>query len=241
VFAKTLETAELIKLASNTFRDLNFAYANLLALIANEHNVNVHELINLANFRYERSQIDFPGLVGGPCLEKDAYILAQSCSGAEAKMILEGRKLNEDMISRAVQFVVSHDDCKSATLLLCGAAFKGRPVTSDTRGSFIFPLIEALGIAGIGNDQIHVLDPIVSSVAPGITVLNSFDQLSAHYDFMIQLTNHEIFDVPRFNQFSENCVSHVVSFWPRVISGDDISGSLYLGGFRHPAIGEPVR
>jgi len=228
--AETLETAELIKLASNTFRDLNFAYSNLLALIANEHHVNVNELIKLSNFRYERNTIAFPGLVGGPCLEKDAYILAQSFPKFESNFILEARKLNEDMVLQAIKFIETECKDQNSTILICGAAFKGRPVTSDTRGSFVFTIIDGLKSAKIKAENIHVLDPVVQTVGSNIKVVNQLDQLNSKYDFMIQLTNHELFDDPKFNQFIDQSVSHVVSFWPRKAPTVKPNRSLYLGG-----------
>ena len=228
--AETLETAELIKLASNTFRDLNFAYANLLALIANEHSVNVNELIKLANFRYDRNIIAMPGLVGGPCLEKDAYILAQSYPGTESSLIINARKLNENMIPRAIQFIDALIKNDNMSVLICGAAFKGRPITSDTRGSFVFALIDGLSASGIKKENIHVFDPVVCKLVNGVTVLNLFDQLNPKYDFMVQLTNHEIFEDPQFNTYVNTKVSHIISFWPRKICRDNRSQSLYLGG-----------
>lgn len=228
--AETLETAELIKLASNTFRDLNFAYSNLLALIANEHKVNVNELIKLSNFRYERNAIAFPGLVGGPCLEKDAYILAQSYPRFESNFIVEARKLNENMVMQAIKFIAA--ECKDAnsTVLICGAAFKGRPITSDTRGSFVFAIIDGLKTAKIQKNNIHVLDPVVQNIDPDIKVINHIDQLKNKYDFMIQLTNHELFEDSKFDTFINNSVSHVVSFWPRTAPSVKSKKSLYLGG-----------
>ena len=230
--AKSLETAELIKLASNTFRDLNFAYANLLALIANEHGVNVNELISLANFRYDRNLIASPGLVGGPCLEKDAYILAQSYGGNESGLIIDARKLNESMLPRAIKFIENHVVNENMSVLICGAAFKGRPITSDTRGSFVFPVIEGLQSIGIRYENIHVLDPVVTSVIPEVTVVNGVNQLKCSYDFMVQLTNHEMFDEGEFNSFVDECVSHVVSFWPRKNGNPKTMESLYLGGVK---------
>jgi UDP-N-acetyl-D-mannosaminuronic acid dehydrogenase len=228
--AETLETAELIKLASNTFRDLNFAYANLLALIANEHSVNVNELIKLANFRYDRNIIAMPGLVGGPCLEKDAYILAQSYPGIESSLIIDARKLNENMIPRAINFIKEKIKNNNMTVLICGAAFKGRPITSDTRGSFVFPIIEGICVAGIKKENIHVLDPVVNNLQNGIKLINNLDQLQLKYDFMIQLTNHELFEDPAFNSFIDENVSKVVSFWPRKVAKVNHEESLYLGG-----------
>jgi len=69
-------TAEFVKLAENTYRDLNIAFANLLALMAEKLGIDVYEAIRLAN-THPRVNIHMPGAgVGGPCLTKDPYMLA---------------------------------------------------------------------------------------------------------------------------------------------------------------------
>lgn len=242
VEASTLETAELIKLASNTFRDLNFAFANLLALIANKHEVNVNELINHANFRYDRNVIAKPGLVGGPCLEKDAYILAQSYDGPEARLLLEGRHLNENILGKAVEFLRGRlEGVETPRVLICGAAFKGRPVTSDTRGSFIFPLLAQLDAAGVRANSIQVLDPVVSHLSEEISIVHDVAGLSGRYDMMIQLTNHEMFDTQEFNDFVRARVDSVISFWPRADNPDMHRSSLWLGGHHQMDANEVLR
>jgi UDP-N-acetyl-D-mannosaminuronic acid dehydrogenase len=68
-------TAEFVKLAENTYRDLNIAYANLLAVLAEKLGIDVYEAIRLAN-THQRVHIHMPGAgVGGPCLTKDPYML----------------------------------------------------------------------------------------------------------------------------------------------------------------------
>ncbi len=102
-------------------------------------------------------------------------------------------------------------------------------MTSDTRGSFIFPLLDQLKTAGIAAESIHVLDPVVGYVAEGVSMRNSVDGLEDRYDVMIQLTNHEIFDTSIFNDFVRTSVDSVISFWPRADSPDNHGGSLWLG------------
>lgn len=231
--AGSLETAELIKLASNSFRDLNFAFANLLALISQQHNVNVNELISLANFRYDRNIIALPGLVGGPCLEKDAYILAQSSSGAPANLLLEARYLNEKFVDKATDFIKNQGITENTRILVCGAAFKGKPVTSDTRGSFIFPIIKELISLGLPVENIVILDPIVDEEIYGIKVTNDLGSIKGEFDYMIQLTNHELFDKDEFdNLIISNC-HHIVSFWPKKKKlSNSNSVNLFLGGLQ---------
>src|SRR5205807_1526903 len=72
VRVSSLETAEMIKLINNTYRDLTFAFANEVALIAERMGLSAAEMIRAANVDYPRSNIAQPGFVGGPCLEKDA-------------------------------------------------------------------------------------------------------------------------------------------------------------------------
>ena len=233
ICAGSLETAELIKLASNSFRDLNFAFANSLALISNQFGVNVNELISLANFRYDRNSIAFPGLAGGPCLEKDSYILAQGAPHLCSEILIGARHLNEELPNRALDFIQEHGVSSGSRVLVCGAAFKGRPLTSDTRGSFVYNVIRGLLGLGIEQCNIVIFDPIVSLPIFGVAVINDFDRIEGFFDYLIQLTNHEIFDSSVFDEFLSKRVGHVISFWPKnVASIRDNSINLFLGGLR---------
>ena len=74
----SLETAELVKLLDNVYRDTQFALGNEVAEICEILGINEYEAIRAANLGYDRTNIALPGYVGGPCLEKDPYILAYS-------------------------------------------------------------------------------------------------------------------------------------------------------------------
>ena len=229
----TLETAELIKLASNSFRDLNFAFANLLALISHQHGVNVNELISLANFRYDRNKIALPGLVGGPCLEKDSYILSQSLDGKYGDLLLGARNLNEEFPSKAIEFVAQHGASKSTKVLVCGAAFKGEPITSDTRGSFVFEIVKGLLNLGISKDNIIIFDPKVDEVIHGVQVVNYYTNITHDFQYMIQLTNHKVFESEGFDEFVMKHCSNIVSFWPKNKTLNlSTAKHLFLGGLK---------
>ena len=231
--AATLETAELIKLASNSFRDLNFAFANLLALISHQHGVNVSELISLANFRYDRNKIALPGLVGGPCLEKDSYILSQSFDGKYGDLLLGARNLNEEFPSKAIEFVAQHGASKSTKVLVCGAAFKGEPITSDTRGSFVFEIVKGLLNLGISKNNIIIFDPKVEEVIHGVQVVNYYTNITHDFQYMIQLTNHKVFESEGFDEFVMKHCSNIVSFWPKNKTLNlSTAKHLFLGGLK---------
>ena len=76
--AKSTEEAEIIKLSSNSFRDLNFAFSNEISRICEYYDLSSNELIEKANFGYSRNYISLPSLgVGGFCLPKDPYIFSK--------------------------------------------------------------------------------------------------------------------------------------------------------------------
>ena len=76
-------TAELSKLAENSFRDINIAYANELSIISDELGINVRDLIKLAN-KHPRVNILSPGAgVGGHCIAVDPWFIVHSSPKAE--------------------------------------------------------------------------------------------------------------------------------------------------------------
>jgi len=138
----SLEAAEMIKLIDNSFRDVNFAFANEIALIAEGLGLDGAELIRLANLGYPRNSIAPPGFVGGVCLSKDPYILAGSAAdiGCEARLTLAARSVNEslaahvaDKLRRALDGV--NKPLKDCKVFIAGLAFKGQPETDDLRDS----------------------------------------------------------------------------------------------------------
>ncbi|MBR1657029.1 MAG: nucleotide sugar dehydrogenase [Synergistaceae bacterium] len=132
--AKSLEEAELAKLFCNTYRDIYFAVGNAFCLSAQTFGIDGIDVIRLANEGYSRADIAVPGFVAGPCLEKDAYILAHNMKECPAKdFILSGRKINSSLEDAVCDWV--RNNVKGKTIALSGMAFKGRPETSDLRGS----------------------------------------------------------------------------------------------------------
>jgi len=89
----TASTAELSKLAENTFRDINIAYANELSMLCSECGVDAKELIKLANM-HPRVNIHSPGAgVGGHCIPVDPWFIV-SRFPREAALIRAAREVN---------------------------------------------------------------------------------------------------------------------------------------------------
>lgn len=148
---ESLEAAELVKLVNNTERDLRFAFANEIAAMCDVLGLAAQDVIGACNFGYARSSLALPGPVGGPCLTKDPYILAEGLEthGLQPRLALIGRETNAAVVPNAVASV--HTAMKAlgalngiSRIAVLGLAFKGRPATSDLRGSTIFDLVRAL-------------------------------------------------------------------------------------------------
>lgn len=87
-------TAEMAKLTENSFRDVNIAFANELSMICDKLDINVWELIALAN-RHPRVSILQPGPgVGGHCIAVDPWFIV-SKTPEQARLIRTAREVND--------------------------------------------------------------------------------------------------------------------------------------------------
>lgn len=94
ILTTSVRTAEFCKLAENSFRDINIAYANELSIICDKLNIDVQELIGLAN-RHPRVNILQPGCgVGGHCIPVDPWFIVDSAP-EEARLIKTAREVND--------------------------------------------------------------------------------------------------------------------------------------------------
>lgn len=135
-------TAEMCKLTENSFRDTNIAFANELSIICDKLDINVWELIRLAN-RHPRVNILQPGPgVGGHCIAVDPWFIVSKTPG-EARLIRTAREVNDgkplwvlNKIKMAVaEFLQANPErtAKDVTIACFGLAFK--PDIDDLRES----------------------------------------------------------------------------------------------------------
>lgn len=150
VLVDSLEEAEVVKLINNTYRDVHFAFANELSLICNKLGIDTHRVIEAANRGYERSNVPLPSPgVGGACLEKDPFILLHSVQGHDVSLVKHARTISNLMVdfvaNETLEFLRSKKETvKNPKVLILGFAFKGKPATSDMRGSTTIPLVQKL-------------------------------------------------------------------------------------------------
>ena len=142
VFATNSRMAEAVKLAENSYRDINIAYANELSMIASHVGLNVNELIGLAN-GHPRVNILNPGPgVGGYCIAVDPWFLISSAPDL-AIITSTARKINTqktDWVIKKVKEVIRKNNVSVVACL--GLTYKSN--TADIRQSPAVNVVNAL-------------------------------------------------------------------------------------------------
>src|SRR5699024_10012396 len=140
-----IRTAEMTKVVENTFRDINIAYANELAKICRSDNMDVYEIIRIAN-KHPRVNILNPGPgVGGHCISVDPWFLVGDYPGL-ANIILAARKINDSMprhvLSRIREIMKEHNIQDISKVGLYGLSYKEN--VDDTRESRTLQLLQRM-------------------------------------------------------------------------------------------------
>ncbi len=158
--------AEFEKLAEGTYRDVNIALANELAILASKMGIDYDEMADLANSQ-PFCHLHKPGIgVGGACIPVYPLFLMSAANSIGVGMDLTSvaRKTNSQMPSYTAQLaiqVASELNLRNPKIAILGLAFRGG--INDTRLSPTYDLINSLLKSGI--EKIKVNDPYVSTDA----------------------------------------------------------------------------
>ena len=190
-------TAEMAKLTENSFRDVNIAFANELSLICDRQNINVWELIRLAN-RHPRVNILQPGPgVGGHCIAVDPWFIV-SQSPEEARIIRAAREINDNkpewVLAKVHQAVAEHaaKGGAPARIACFGLAFK--PNIDDLRESPALSIATRLVQTYPG--QVDIVEPYIESLPAqleGKTQLLRPSVAAETCDIIVLLVDHDDF------------------------------------------------
>lgn len=180
-------TAETAKLVENAFRDTNIAFANELSLFCEKMDLDVWELIRLAN-HHPRVNILNPGPgVGGHCIAVDPWFLVD-CAPELTNLIRTSREVNEAKPHWVVDRVIAKAErFKNPTIACLGLAYK--PDIDDLRESPAVEIVEELQRRNIGDLKI---------VEPNLESHNSFSLVSLNEaiedaDIIVILVGHKPF------------------------------------------------
>lgn len=164
-----VRTSEMCKLAENSFRDLNIAFANELSLICHQLQIDVWDLIQLAN-RHPRVSILQPGPgVGGHCIAVDPWFIVDSAP-ANSRLIRTAREVNDakpkwvlQRISQAISRILQYKNNtveKEINIALLGLSFK--PNIDDLRQSPALQIAESLSKQS--SAQLIIVEPNIESL-----------------------------------------------------------------------------
>jgi UDP-N-acetyl-D-mannosaminuronic acid dehydrogenase len=187
-------SAEVAKVAENTFRFVNIAFANELALICEQVGVDVMEVVRLTN-THPRVNIHKAGFgVGGPCVPKDPYLLLHSVVGTDfrSRVIEPSGELNEFMLRHAVELVVKGlkkvgKNVKGSKVAVLGVAYKAE--VDDVRNSPADQIVGELMNLGA---EVVVYDPFCEESFGAKRVQNHWEAVERS-DCIVTVTDHKLF------------------------------------------------
>ncbi|WP_417662479.1 UDP-N-acetyl-D-mannosamine dehydrogenase [Pseudomonas sp.] len=205
-------TAEMCKLTENSFRDVNIAFANELSMVCDKLDINVWELIRLAN-RHPRVNILQPGPgVGGHCIAVDPWFIVSKTPDL-ANLIRTARTVNDskpewviDKVKVAVANFLQGNPERTAsdvTIACLGLAFK--PDIDDLRESPAMLISRKL--SDIHPGRLIVVEPNISQQPLGFgekAELKDLAYAQSEADVVVLLVDHKEFKFLSFDTFKSS-------------------------------------
>lgn len=186
-------TAEMCKLVENSSRDVQIAFANELSLICDKADINVWELINLAN-KHPRVTILQPGCgVGGHCIAVDPYFIVADYP-MESQLIGKAREINnyksfwcaEKVQTAKLEFELQYG--KKPAIALMGLAFK--PNIDDLRESPAKYIVQKV-LQNANNETYFVVEPNIQDHK--VFKLTNYQEAAEKADIIVFLVAHDEF------------------------------------------------
>ena len=203
--ATNARTAEMCKLTENASRDLQIAFANELSIICEKANINVWNLIDLAN-KHPRVNILDPGCgVGGHCIAVDPYFITSSFK-EESKLIALAREVNnykstwvtDDIIGRIRDYIKKFN--KNPKIALLGITFKAN--IDDLRESPALKIAQYVN-ENYDSNNTYVVEPNIKKFE-NLKIID-LDKAKSECDILFILVNHNEFITLKSN---ENIISY---------------------------------
>jgi len=207
-------TAELCKLTENAYRDVNIAFANEMSLVCDPLNVNVWELIELAN-RHPRVSILTPGPgVGGHCIAIDPWFIVNSAPEL-ARLIRTAREVNDSKPAHVVKKVLEKANrFKNPRIACFGLSFKAN--IDDLRESPALGIVMELAKNDLAS--LLIVEPNIRTLPEALEKITSAELVSVDYalknsDIILGLVDHAEFKAIGKEALNEAVVVDTRGMW----------------------------
>ncbi|MBS6503598.1 MAG: nucleotide sugar dehydrogenase [Clostridium sp.] len=188
IIVTDIKTAELSKVVENTFRDINIAFANELAKICRRENIDVYNLIEMAN-KHPRVNILNPGPgVGGHCISVDPWFLVGDYPDT-VNIIKSAREVNDSMprfVINRIRDIMAENNIEDISKVgLYGITYKED--VDDTRESPTLQLLQKLN--DYEANSIKIYDPFISELHWESQYLD-FEKFINDIDMIVIMVGH---------------------------------------------------
>ena len=201
------KTANVVKLTTNVFRDINIAFISELSLMFEKLGIDTNKVLEAAKKKYN-FQVHYPGAgVGGPCLPINSYQLLNTArrTGVKLGIIESGRKINEKMPDRVIDLISdafreSNIRLDGSDILIFGVSYK--PNVKDIQLTPAEHIIEKLKNLGA---NVHIYDPYFTSTKIfGIDTLTTIpdENILKTMNAAVIVTGHDSFKSFKISNFS---------------------------------------
>jgi UDP-N-acetyl-D-mannosaminuronic acid dehydrogenase len=207
-------TAELVKLTENAYRDVNIAFANELSMICDGMGLDVWRVIELSN-RHPRVKILQPGPgVGGHCIAVDPWFIVDGMPEA-SRLIRTAREVNDTKPLHIIDRIRRHAQRFKDPVIAClGLTYK--PNVDDLRESPALEITTHIAREGLG--KVLAVEPHIRTLPPELT---EFDHLRfcdmsealAEADIAVLLVDHAEFRAIEAKELLNKIVIDTRGFW----------------------------
>ncbi len=220
--------AEMTKLVENSYRDVNIAFANELSIVADEMQLDVWEVIRLAN-RHPRVNILQPGPgVGGHCIAVDPWFIIHGAP-EHTPLIRIARDVNDGKTGHVLEKAsLMIDEMPGADIACFGLAFKAN--IDDFRESPALKI--AAQLAKRYGKRIKIVEPFASSLPSEFddtgAELIDIDEALENCAMLVTLVDHDMFKSIPLDERAEKIVYDTRGIWPDQPTVKEKSGNLRI-------------
>lgn len=210
IFHTDFVSAELVKLFNNTYRYINFSISNQFAIIAEDYDVSIYEIIKMANTDYPRSNIPLPGLTAGSCLRKDFGMINETNSYSD--LLLNAWKINEFIPKFLVEKALEYRSFTNRNIGVLGYSFKKD--TDDTRDSLVPKLVRYIEREVPKNIYVH--EPNIPNQMLDDTYKNyEFKEVIENCEIIFIALNHTAFyqNIDEILNYNKDRETIFIDYW----------------------------